>query len=455
MSERILKVILILIALLVAAILVIPFTAEAQTAIYRSVKNTTSAIATGSGNDLTVDNSTSTATFASALPDSVGVGCMLQYDDDNDGDIDVNDSIVAIHSRISSTVFTVKTAAGAAPTSTAAADQDWSIFHAYTTLANCEAGTENTGIDVDIRAFDTGNRNISSGVNNEQWHIAIYRGNAAVFDFNGWTTGTTDDGNYIRIFAPILTTDVGVSQRHNGVFTTSRAHILISGTSNLIQSGSQYRFEGVQISSSGGGFPINVLSSASMKIRVSECIFKGGGLGIFFQVGAAGSRGYIKNSLFYDQTSGANDAGVSILDADYTVYIYNSTFATLRQGIDRDGGTVIVKNVLTKCNGADFVGTFDAASTNNASADATAPGSNNRINQTFTFVDEAGDDYSIASGDAGAKDFGVDLSGDANLPVTTDIIGTTRPQGSAFDIGAFEAAATDSPVLKRRRNPVQ
>ena len=37
------------------------------------------------------------ATFASAMPDNVGVGDVIQYDDDDDGDIDADDSLVFIH----------------------------------------------------------------------------------------------------------------------------------------------------------------------------------------------------------------------------------------------------------------------------------------------------------------------------------------------------------------------
>src|SRR5262245_63896515 len=118
----------------------------AQTSIYRSVQNKTSAIQAGSGINLTI--SSGTATFASAMPDSIGVGDAIQYDDDSDGDIDANDSICFIHGRTSSTVFMVKNAAGSNPTDVTN-DQDWSIFRAYLNITNCENRTENTGIDSD------------------------------------------------------------------------------------------------------------------------------------------------------------------------------------------------------------------------------------------------------------------------------------------------------------------
>lgn len=54
------------------------------------------------------------------------------------------------------------------------------------------------------------------------------------------------------------------------------------------------------------------------------------------------------------------------------------------------------------------------------------------------FVDDLNGDYSLVSGSA-AIDAGTDLSL-ATSPVTTDITGALRPQGSAFDMGAYEAS---------------
>jgi hypothetical protein len=54
------------------------------------------------------------------------------------------------------------------------------------------------------------------------------------------------------------------------------------------------------------------------------------------------------------------------------------------------------------------------------------------------FVDAASRNFRLQSG-SGAIDAGVALSN-----VTTDISGTARPQGSSYDIGAFEFATTIS-----------
>jgi len=81
-----------------------------------------------------------------------------------------------------------------------------------------------------------------------------------------------------------------------------------------------------------------------------------------------------------------------------------------------------------------------------ASGDETADdagGDGNRTNQTFAFVDEAGDDYHLAATDAGAKDRGMDLSADPVLPVDTDMDGEVR--GDAWDIGADEVGGGGPP----------
>ena len=54
----------------------------------------------------------STATFDEPLPNRIGVGDAIQYDDDGDGDIDSSDSIVFIHGRTSATEYTVQSLHG-------------------------------------------------------------------------------------------------------------------------------------------------------------------------------------------------------------------------------------------------------------------------------------------------------------------------------------------------------
>jgi hypothetical protein len=82
----------------------------------------------------------------------------------------------------------------------------------------------------------------------------------------------------------------------------------------------------------------------------------------------------------------------------------------------------------------DFSGS--PAGNNNASSDGTATGTGSRINQTFTFVASGSDDYHLAGSDAGALDFGADLSADGVFAFDDDIDFDTR--SGTWDIGFDE-----------------
>ena len=109
-------------------------------------------------------------------------------------------------------------------------------------------------------------------------------------------------------------------------------------------------------------------------------------------------------------------------------YFYNCTaiqVAAAAFGFDGAAG-VIAKNCLaTAGSGSSFSASWSASSTNNSSADTTAPGSNPRTSQTFTFVNSGANDYHLASNDAGALGFGADLSGDGTFAFDDDIDRTT------------------------------
>jgi hypothetical protein len=82
----------------------------------------------------------------------------------------------------------------------------------------------------------------------------------------------------------------------------------------------------------------------------------------------------------------------------------------------------ICKNCLADNNtSGDFESGGYTGSEYNASGDTSAPGTNSRTNQTFTFVDSDNDDYHLDAADAGAKDYGKDLSADSAYAFDDDI----------------------------------
>ena len=108
--------------------------------------------------------------------------------------------------------------------------------------------------------------------------------------------------------------------------------------------------------------------------------------------------------------------------------------STGSNNFDTSASDLVAINCLSdNASSSDFAGTYSGSSSNNASSDATAPGSSNRINQTFTFVSAT--DSHLAAGDAGAQNFGADLSGDATFDFDDDI---DKELFNVWDIGADE-----------------
>lgn len=126
----------------------------------------------------------------------------------------------------------------------------------------------------------------------------------------------------------------------------------------------------------------------------------------------------------------------------YNCAAYNCTGVGFDVGTGDPNVTDRLVNCLAKGNATDFsFGSLSAKDVQNcASSDATADdagGTGNRVNQTFTFIDEANDKYVLDSDDEGAKGFGQDLSGDSEFPFTFDIANQTR--NVPWDIGPYKA----------------
>ena len=117
-----------------------------------------------------------------------------------------------------------------------------------------------------------------------------------------------------------------------------------------------------------------------------------------------------------------------------SVRIYNGTAYGCGIGFASDGNGMLVKNCGAANCANGFNGTFDAASTNNASSLATdAPGINPRNSVTPTFV-SAPSNLHLGSGDTAWTDRGADLSTDPLFPFSTDGDGATRT--GTWEIGA-------------------
>lgn len=417
-------------------------TLGAQTQIYRSMQvNKTAAIATNGIGTLTISGTT--ATFSGALPDSIGVGDVINYN--------ATLSIAFIHGRTSSTVYTVKTTTGGTPTAIVA-DAGWNIYRAYTSMQGWENGSENTGIPIGVRNFDGGNRNLVT--NDETWNIAWYRSTeTATLSIAGWTRDAT---HRLRIYAPYATSEVGTTQRHLGV--NSGVRCIMNNTvfhDDGAAVNQQIVWEGIvfQMESLNCSLLIFGQGTSSSVCEVKDCVFVGrdgsgcstSSEGIATTTTYAGTT-KISNTIFYNWDGSGANTGSGSHDAieinGGTAYIYNCTVYGSNFSFRRTSGTAIVKNSISQATDTDgWTGTFDATSDYNVSERASdAPGSNSKQSTTVTFLSVGGLNFHLNSGDTGAGNSGTDLSADANLPVTTDIDREARPL-TLVDMGADEGVA--------------
>ena len=450
----------------------------APTKIYRSVgPGNTSVLACGGGDgsgcsnnagNLTINGTTTT--FASAAPNDIGVGDAIVYDCNRDGSLDAGDCIAFIDSRTSSTQYSVQDKSGNAPTAYGAANV-WRIYRAYTSVANAvdatSGGTENSAIcaiNATLCNFDgwTGGTNLVSA--NEQWNVAMYGDAADSSDvtISGWTTSTA---NYIKIYAPYLSSEVGASQRTSGVWNNAKARFeYTAGIWNPFVIENDVWIDGLQFEDTAttGTSSSAVLVSAltPLTVKISNCLIDlnlsgsatgWAGLHLGINGTVSGSTEYAWNNIVYNGLT-TGTTGI-LLEVNGTGYFSNNTVDGPPIGFQSDAFTgstlVIAKNNIAQgcassCYATNNGGTYSPASTNNIASDTTAPGSNALNSKTVTFVNPSAGDYRLSPSDAIALNAGVDLSSDPNLAFNTDIDNIPRPQGPAWDIGASELLSSSS-----------
>lgn len=267
---------------------------------------------------------------------------------------------------------------------------------------------------------------------------------------DGWTTSATQ---YIKVTTP-------AAERHTGKWDSTkyrleRSDVLNAGVLYIVED--NVRIEGVQVyNTSTAGFANACVIQSSGNVYMSHSIFRAtnsGANGRNYAVNVRCNNGYIWNCVAWGARS--ND-GLSVGFRDNlaagAAYVYNCTAYDCSVGFHEgdNGFDFVVKNCLAaSCTVAFQAGwnwpsacnynATDNASTTTPGGSSNPPGANSRASQTFTFVDAANGDFHLASTDAGAKDFGTDLSADANLAFSDDIDGQTR--SGSWDIGADEYVA--------------
>ncbi|MCH8094369.1 MAG: right-handed parallel beta-helix repeat-containing protein [Chloroflexi bacterium] len=391
----------------------------------------------------TVTISGTTATFSGAMPDNVGVGDVLTY---NSG----GNQLAFITGRTSDMVYTVADKDGGTP-ATASAGTAVGVYRAYTSLFNWEASSENPNITEPVENDVNPSTDLVSS--NTVMMVSAYGDGTDTtgVTIDSWTTGTN---NYIQIYTPVSSSEVGTSQRHSGVWDTSKYYIESGGRVLDIQE-AYVRIEGLQIRqtsvSQNDDSGILVLAgSATSELYISHNIIRGVTSSSFWHTGieistvGPSSVAYIWNNIIYDFGDSGLGHAMNPTDPDLTSYIYNNTMYNNGNGLNHDSsGVAIGKNNISFSNtGSDYNG-MDAASDNNLGEDAAFTGDGNYVQTSQTaaqmFVDPTGsprDLHILSTSDA--YNVGADLSGDGNLPFSDDIDLDTR--SGSWDIGADENA---------------
>jgi PKD repeat protein len=260
---------------------------------------------------------------------------------------------------------------------------------------------------------------------------------------------TTDETHYVKIYAP-------EGQRHDGTAGTSGSYTGFTMKSpanwktiiDIRQDNT--RVEGISIDLNDKGASRGI--GWSNTGFIDSCIVFNNNAGSsnenrgFSANAGSSAHTRVSNCIVYDVTNyGFYFRGYA------RGYVYNCAAVDCGTGFYFSGANsrLYLKNCLADgCAIADF-GEGNTSGVNLdycASSDATAEtlgGEGNRANRTFTFADEAGDDFHLADTDTGAKDAGTDLSSDPDLSLSTDIDGD--PRTGAWDIGADECVTGDPP----------
>lgn len=420
--------------------------------IYRSVGVE---VVTGKAVGVTVAVAGGRAVFSDDLGASAGVGDVVEY-----GSLGAR-RVAFIHGRFSATDYLLREADGSTPADVPAGTNA-DVYRAYTSLQAFQNLDENDDLDDAVEDFDTSRDLAGRGIS---LHVALYadavdRGNVTV---TGWVTSPS---SFLRLFTPVDPQEVGVSQRHAGIYGTGYRLEAAAATHTLAIDTAHVRLEGLSVKSSlgaSGPAAISIVATApDIAVYVEHCIAHGNGTistnGIIHleaEGAVAAGTFFNSNNIAYNAPTGSSECiwHRNTLGADATFYVYNNTVFDCMRGIEAREmtGRLIARNNISFTNGGqafyDYDGVddgFSPMSRDNVSGDGTAAVIGPAIlidadaAELFVSVTPGAEDFHLRPGAAAVLDLAGDLANDVFYPIGLDVDGQPRPRGAGWDPGADE-----------------
>jgi parallel beta-helix repeat protein len=235
----------------------------------------------------------------------------------------------------------------------------------------------------------------------------------------------------VELFAPNNT--VRNSRIHNNALctlcTTGQAHgFYVTSPNNVIENNEIYDNGGYGVHAYKGG--ASNVSNDGIIIRNNRIYNNGrlsseGGSGGFGIILSGGSNNRAYNNLVYGNGRGVGfGGGIQIYGCDLCTVYNNTVYDNASEGIAVTSSVnTTIKNNISSGNGG-------AGITDQGSGTI----SSNNLSNDPKFINPWINDFRLQSGSA-AIDGGSDLSAEG---VTLDLLGYSRPQGSGFDLGAYE-----------------
>jgi|GEM_PF-7065501 len=372
----------------------------------------------------------------------MGVGDAVTYN---------TNQVAYISGKTSSTVWTLVTATGTAPANISSSTVV-SIAHAFSSLSNALSNASGTNF-MNTNNLVTGNYVLNIP--------CYYDGNGssaspdtAQVSISGYTTRPS---NYINIYAPTAT-QANSNQRNSGDWVNN-AYTLQppSGYNGIVVNASTdyVNITGLQILVTDSGNPSGLAgisfqnTSSSSTYNVADNIISAslnsGGIGT--DMGSAGIIANnppssetlnIWNNMIYYWNS-TSSAGLNI-GGSASAYVYNDTFYGNTEGIYSNDSYFTAKDVIANGDTTDYSGTFNAASEDDISQDASSPNPSFR-SVTVGFTNGTSPNLLLSSSDTGTVTTGANLTSDSNIynvNSTADIAGNPRlaTGSNNWDMGA-------------------